>query len=408
MLLVASAVAEDRSMKPRWQSRFATYSIASVARRDGRSDWNEVTQGNRIVLPARVRDVLESRGLSPMQFQILNPNNKDVRLYTGPLDFCAADGECYLPSWVMKQLGIKEGEPCAVATACFPKGTFAKFQPHKSEFLDIPDHGLMLTTTLENMAALTQGSTVRVTDGRRTYNLDVLEVKGKAMPPGVRDDSDGRAVDLVLAELVTDFEAAKDTLRKKKGGKAPAKAAAAAAADADADADDEEDDEEDDEDDDVPVAKFKSAPKTGFAAKARTLSDADDDDGDGGGSSRQSAALAAARGASASDDDAVAEAAGPPACWSASSRGSGCCERSPPSWRACWYRIIGRMTNNVSSKFRQDSSGARRPAGAPSTGCRRRRRAAAPACRPSTGTSTRGWRRACSSSSHPPRPSARP
>ena len=182
-----------------------------------------------------MRDVLESRGLSPMQFQILNPNNKDVRLYTGPLDFCAADGECYLPSWVMKQLGIKAGEPCAVATACFPKGTFAKFQPHKSEFLDIPDHGLMLTTTLENMAALTQGSTVRVTDGRRTYNLDVLEVKGKAMPPGVRDDSDGRAVDLVLAELVTDFEAAKDTLRKKKGGKAPAKAAAAAAADADAD-----------------------------------------------------------------------------------------------------------------------------------------------------------------------------
>ena len=74
-----------------------------------------------------------------------------------------------------------------------------------------------------------------------------------------------------------------------------------------------EDDDEDDEDDDVPVAKFKSAkPKTGFAAKARTLSDAADDDGDGGGSSRQSAALAAARGAGASDDDAAAEAAGPP------------------------------------------------------------------------------------------------
>ena len=79
-LLVASAAAEDRSTKPRWQSRFATYSIASVARRDGRSDWNEVTQGNRIVLPARVRDVLESRGLSPMQFQILNPNKVEGRL----------------------------------------------------------------------------------------------------------------------------------------------------------------------------------------------------------------------------------------------------------------------------------------------------------------------------------------
>ena len=41
---------------------------------------------------------------------------------------------------VMRQLGISEGGVCSVATAAFPKAQFAKFQPHKSEFLDVTDH----------------------------------------------------------------------------------------------------------------------------------------------------------------------------------------------------------------------------------------------------------------------------
>ena len=60
----------------------------------------------------------------------------------------------------------------------FPKATFARFQPHSSSFLDITDHGMMLHNTLENFAALTAGSTVRVTDGKRTHLLDVLDVEG--------------------------------------------------------------------------------------------------------------------------------------------------------------------------------------------------------------------------------------
>ena len=59
----------------------------------------------------------------------------------------------------------------------FPKATFARFQPHSSSFLDITDHGMMLHNTLENFAALTAGSTVRVTDGKRTHLLDVLDVE---------------------------------------------------------------------------------------------------------------------------------------------------------------------------------------------------------------------------------------
>ena len=57
---------------------------------------------------------------------------------------------------------------------------------------------MLLHQTLENFAALTAGSTVRVTDGKRTHYLDVLDVEGKPLPDGIEDDSRGRAVSRTL------------------------------------------------------------------------------------------------------------------------------------------------------------------------------------------------------------------
>jgi hypothetical protein len=106
----AASLSEAKREKPHWQARLKVSSIASVARRLGRADWNEVTQGNKIVLPDSVFDNLRKRGLPYDKFQLLNPEKRDLRIFTGPLDFSAKPGECYLPTWVMKQLGIKEGE----------------------------------------------------------------------------------------------------------------------------------------------------------------------------------------------------------------------------------------------------------------------------------------------------------
>ena len=96
-----------RRPRPAWQAKLVTYSIASVARRIGRRDWNEVTQGNKVVLPHEVYELLSSRGQPIDKFQLLNPERRQaLRLFTGPLDFCAASGECYLPSWVGARLSI--------------------------------------------------------------------------------------------------------------------------------------------------------------------------------------------------------------------------------------------------------------------------------------------------------------
>jgi len=165
------------------------------------------------VLPPNVLDYLMSRGLPYDKFQLLNPQRRGFRLFTGPLDFCAAPGECYLPTWVMKQLGIKEGDICAVATAAFPACAFVKFQPHTSDFLDIADHYTVLTRTMENMGGLTQGSSIRVSDGKKTYTLDVLEVQGKLTD---RDDSNGKGVAIGLFECPVEFAEPKDLMSKKK------------------------------------------------------------------------------------------------------------------------------------------------------------------------------------------------
>jgi ubiquitin fusion degradation protein 1 len=229
----AAGTEPPRRSRPAWQSKLATYSIASVARREGRRDWNEVTQGNKIVLPRDVYDYLTTRGLPIDKFQLLNPERREaLRLFTGPLDFCAPSGECYLPSWVMRQLGIKEGEMCAVATANFPAAAFIKFQPHSSDFLDIGDHTAVLTRTIENLGGLTQGSYVRVSDGQRTYTLDVLEVRGKPIPSSQRDDSNGKAVSIGLLECPIEFAEPKDVVKKaSKPNPSPAADVNAAEAD---------------------------------------------------------------------------------------------------------------------------------------------------------------------------------
>ena len=106
-----------RRRRPAYAARLAAYSIRTAAERHRRADWTEITQGNKIVLPRSVYDRLVSRGFSFKQFQILNPEHRELKLFTGPLDFCAAEGECYLPSWVMKQLKLKDDPPAAEASS---------------------------------------------------------------------------------------------------------------------------------------------------------------------------------------------------------------------------------------------------------------------------------------------------
>lgn len=227
MLLVIACMADEQRHRPAFSTRLATYSIRSAAEKLGRRDWTELTQGNRIVLPARLGEQLKRRSIPTTQFQICNPDNKEKRIYTSCLDFCSADGECYLPSWLMRQLKLKDGDMCAVATAQFPSGVFARFQPHSSDFLDISNYYYVLLQNLDHYAALTEGSTIRVLDGSRIHFLDVVEVRAKE---GAPDASKGKAIDLRMVELTMEFSPPKDQEKLASVGKAKREDAATGAA----------------------------------------------------------------------------------------------------------------------------------------------------------------------------------
>ena len=100
--------------------------------------------------------------------------------YCGVLEFSSPDGVCHLPHWMMESLNVKEGGRVALRSAKpLPKGDFAKFQPHKEEFLDFAMAlGVrnVLELAMQHYSALAVGQTVLIQYGNDKYMLDVVEV----------------------------------------------------------------------------------------------------------------------------------------------------------------------------------------------------------------------------------------
>ena len=72
-----------------------------------------------------------------MIFQIRNYNNQSKVTHCGVLEFTAEEGKCYMPYWMMKQLGLEEGGCITIVNVTLPPGQFVKIRPHKTEFTDI-------------------------------------------------------------------------------------------------------------------------------------------------------------------------------------------------------------------------------------------------------------------------------
>ena len=100
--------------------------------------------------------------------------------YCGVLEFSSPDGVCHLPHWMMESLNLKEGGRVTLRSAKpLPKGDFAKFQPHKEEFLDFAMAlGVrnVLELAMQHYSALAVGQTVLIQYGNDKYMLDVVEV----------------------------------------------------------------------------------------------------------------------------------------------------------------------------------------------------------------------------------------
>jgi len=156
----------------------SAYRCYPVAMLPGNSERTEVENGGKIILPqSALQHLTRLNVVYPMLFKLTN-HYPEVRVtHCGVLEFVADEGKCYIPYWMMMNLGIIEGGVVQVETAILPVASFSKFEPQSAEFLDITNPKAMLENALRSFACLTTGDIIAIKYNDKLYELKVLETK---------------------------------------------------------------------------------------------------------------------------------------------------------------------------------------------------------------------------------------
>lgn len=134
-------------------------------------------KGDKIIMPPSALDRLAFLHIQyPMLFELSNPSTGRMT-HCGVLEFIADEGLIYLPSWMMENMLLEEGDIVQVKNASLSKGTFVKLQPHTKDFLDISNPKAVLETTLRSFSCLTTGDTIMVAYNNKKFYINVVETK---------------------------------------------------------------------------------------------------------------------------------------------------------------------------------------------------------------------------------------
>ncbi|XP_072993442.1 uncharacterized protein [Typha latifolia] len=151
--------------------------------------------GDKIKLPPSCFKELSDQGAldkGPMYFRLSKVNEvgpsdsgaatkQDTGVtHSGVLEFTAREGSAELPPHVWSNLfpGNDLDVPLIeVRYVSLPKGTYAKLQPERVGFSDLPNHKAVLETALRKHATLSEGDVLAVSYGELRHNLKVLELK---------------------------------------------------------------------------------------------------------------------------------------------------------------------------------------------------------------------------------------
>jgi len=143
------------------------------------------TQGDKIWLPNSAIQAIMSglRGSAvpvPMLFRlslagISTPHYRHV----GVKEFTAPEGTIYIPLWIMRAMGVSDGDEVVVESATLPKGTFAKLQPLSEEFATINDPKGTLERAIQDGAftTLSKGDAILVPVNGMDMEVYVVELK---------------------------------------------------------------------------------------------------------------------------------------------------------------------------------------------------------------------------------------
>jgi len=132
----------------------------------------------------------------PLMFAVENEVNEKVT-HCGVLEFSAPEGTVYLPHWVMKSLGVSQGDFVTLRNVTLRLGTFVKLQPQSVAFLDITDPRAVLEHSFRSFSALTVGDMIQISYNDQVYELAIREAK---------PENTMRAISIVETDLQVDFD----------------------------------------------------------------------------------------------------------------------------------------------------------------------------------------------------------
>jgi hypothetical protein len=166
----------------------ATYKVFSVEA-GGRGD---LEAGDKIILPEEAfKEVSRLRLEFPLMMLVKSAKKgaqetKGYNQFSGVLEFSAPKGVAWVPTWMIKKLGIREGGRLAFKSVTkVPKGEFARFRPHSDAFLDfVSALGVrnVMELAMQHYSALSTGQTILIRYGNDTFKVDVVETKpGKSI-----------------------------------------------------------------------------------------------------------------------------------------------------------------------------------------------------------------------------------
>ncbi|KAF5770948.1 putative ubiquitin fusion degradation protein Ufd1 [Helianthus annuus] len=133
--------------------------------------------GNKIIMPASALNQLASLSISyPMLFRIEN-TAVGLHSHCGVIEFTADEGFVFMPTWMMNNLHLQEGELVNIKNTSLPKGEYIKIQPHATKFTTLSDHKSLLEKAFRDYVCLTTGDTIVINHGGDKYMIDIVETK---------------------------------------------------------------------------------------------------------------------------------------------------------------------------------------------------------------------------------------
>jgi len=155
---------------PHYECKLKGFPVSVINRHD-------LEAGSRLVLPPSVlQGTTQAGATTPLLFEICSEAGV-CRTHGGVLEFTAPDQMCYVPSWMLRQLGVQEGETLHLALRRLPKATFVRFKPDSVALMRVYNPRALLENGLRGFVALTEGDKFSVEYNGARYGIEVVEVR---------------------------------------------------------------------------------------------------------------------------------------------------------------------------------------------------------------------------------------